>query len=548
MTGVAPRPHRPVLSACTRGGPTSIAGSIVGRIPPARPPAARGLPAAAGVAPRTVGVAILGAGMAGLSAAWAFERAGFRDFVVLELEDAPGGTARSGAGPVTPYPWGAHYVPVPRAGNRPARRAARRGGRGRGPRRGGHAGLRRGGPLPRARRSALFFRGAVVRGALPARRRERRRRSRQLRRLRGRTCGAGRAGATPRAGARFAIPRAIGSDAAEVRALDRLSMADYMAGTGWDSPRLRWFVEYGCRDDFGDDASRGTSAWAGDPLLRGAPRGRGRKLRRVPHLAGGERPPGGAPRAGSWGSALRTSALVTDVVPGRDRVEVDLVRRGAAPGARRFARAAASSSRCRASSRRVLIGALARRRRPSFLARDVVRLVDGRQPHPARSARPPRGFPLAWDNVLYDSASLGYVTATHQAGRDHGPTVLTYYLPILDEDPRQGRERLLATTWEQWVETILADLGPRPSGPARSRGARRRLPLGPRDGAAPSRLRVERCAGRLVRAPSGASTSRTPTCPAWRSSRKRSTGGSAPRRPSCASGAPRSGRGSSSRA
>ncbi|HEY6555288.1 MAG TPA: NAD(P)-binding protein, partial [Vicinamibacteria bacterium] len=55
-----------------------------------------------------VGIAILGGGMAGLSAAWAFERAGVRDFVVLELEDAPGGTSRSGRGPVSLYPWGAH--------------------------------------------------------------------------------------------------------------------------------------------------------------------------------------------------------------------------------------------------------------------------------------------------------------------------------------------------------------------------------------------------------------------------------------------------------
>src|SRR5260221_3217879 len=72
----------------------------------------------------------------------------------------------------------------------------------------------------------------------------------------------------------------------------------------------------------------------------------------------------------------------------------------------------------------------------------------------------PVGFPLAWDNVIYDSASLGYVVATHQAASDYGPTVLTYDLPILDPDVRKGRERLLATTWEQWLETILADLGP----------------------------------------------------------------------------------------
>ncbi|HUG52681.1 MAG TPA: twin-arginine translocation pathway signal, partial [Vicinamibacteria bacterium] len=69
------------------------------------------------------------------------------------------------------------------------------------------------------------------------------------------------------------------------------------------------------------------------------------------------------------------------------------------------------------------------------------------------------GYPLAWDNVLYDSPSLGYVVATHQSGRDHGPTVLTYYLPLLDEDPAAARRRLLATAWEEWVDTILADLG-----------------------------------------------------------------------------------------
>ena len=71
-----------------------------------------------------------------------------------------------------------------------------------------------------------------------------------------------------------------------------------------------------------------------------------------------------------------------------------------------------------------------------------------------------RGFPTAWDNVLYDSPSLGYVVATHQTGRDHGPTVYTYYLPLTDDDPRVARRRLLETPWERWVEIVLDDLGP----------------------------------------------------------------------------------------
>src|SRR5215207_7693757 len=65
------------------------------------------------------GVVIVGGGVAGLAAAWRFLRAGFEDFVLLELEPEPGGTARSGSEHgVVPYPWGAHYLPAPQKENR----------------------------------------------------------------------------------------------------------------------------------------------------------------------------------------------------------------------------------------------------------------------------------------------------------------------------------------------------------------------------------------------------------------------------------------------
>jgi hypothetical protein len=75
------------------------------------------------------------------------------------------------------------------------------------------------------------------------------------------------------------------------------------------------------------------------------------------------------------------------------------------------------------------------------------------------SARPAsRGFPLAWDNVLHDGEGLGYVVATHQTGRDHGPTVLTYYLPLVDAEPRAARRRLYEGDWAHWAAATLADL------------------------------------------------------------------------------------------
>ncbi len=69
------------------------------------------------------------------------------------------------------------------------------------------------------------------------------------------------------------------------------------------------------------------------------------------------------------------------------------------------------------------------------------------------------GFPMAWDNVLYDSPGLGYVVATHQTGIEDGPTVLTYYHALCDTDPRLSRQRLLSAGRDEWAEVVLADLG-----------------------------------------------------------------------------------------
>jgi hypothetical protein len=71
---------------------------------------------------------------------------------------------------------------------------------------------------------------------------------------------------------------------------------------------------------------------------------------------------------------------------------------------------------------------------------------------------PSPGFPLAWDNVLYDSPSLGYVVSTHQRGLDHGPTTFTYYYPLCDPDSRRARSHLLATDRDAWADIALTDL------------------------------------------------------------------------------------------
>lgn len=396
-------------------------------------------------------VAVLGGGIAGLSAAWALERAGLRDFVVLELEDAPGGTSQSGANDVSAYPWGAHYVPVPAPSNRALVALLEEVGAVTGRDAAGRPTYAEE-VLCRDPQERVFFGGEWEEGLFPrvAATPE------DLRQLeafeaRMRLFAAWR----DRRGRRgFALPRATGSDDATLRALDRGSMDAWLRAEGFTSERLRWFVEYACRDDFGATLAQ-TSAWAGihyfasrlespedetAPFLTW-PEGNGRLVRHLAEVAG--------PR-------LRTGALVTDVRPQARGVEVDW-----------FDESAGEAVTLRAEH---AVFAL-----PRFLAAPLI--APWRQAPPAflretvygawvvanltlRERPPSRGFPPAWDNVLYDSPSLGYVTATHQEGRDHGPTVLTYYLADVDDDVRAARRRLLGTPWETWAETVLADLAP----------------------------------------------------------------------------------------
>jgi phytoene dehydrogenase-like protein len=388
-------------------------------------------------------VGIVGAGAAGLSAAWALERAGLKDFVVLELEDAAGGTARSGRSDVTPYPWGAHYVPAPSPENRPllalldevgavASWNARR------------EPVWAEEVLCRDPQERIFLYGSWYEGLFP-----RAGASREdvlaLEALE--TDMRGWAARRDAQGRRaFDLPRARGSADPAFKALDRRSFADYAAEKGWTSPRMRWYLEYACRDDFGATLAQ-TSAWAGIHYYAARIREKGQEPgefltwpegngRLVSHLAS------------VAGSRLRVGALVTSIDPETGTITYLDAERNEA-----FALKAEH-----------VVCATPRFLAPYLLGRAVPGAEEAvygtwmvanlhLRDRPGSS-----GFPLAWDNVLYESPSLGYVTATHQRGRDFGPTVLTYYLPLIDDDVRRARRLALGRSWEEWVRLIVSDL------------------------------------------------------------------------------------------
>jgi protoporphyrinogen oxidase len=402
------------------------------------------------------GVCIVGGGVAGLAAAWRFLRAGFEDFVLLELEEAPGGTARSGSEHgVVPYPWGAHYLPAPMKENRALVSLL------------DEMGVLEGSDaegepvvgeqfICRDPEERVFYRGRWYEGLyLHAGQTEED--ARQLR-LFNAEVDRWAAWRDSRGRRAFAIPVAASSDDAEAAALDRISIAEWMRLKAFDSERLRWLVDYACRDDYGLGAEH-ASAWAGlfyfASRLRGPgaetqplitwPEGNGRL---VNHLYEKAR------------ARVRLGLAVADIRPSESKndrgVEVVAVTHDAR-----------SALGLRAGQ--VIFAA------PQFLTRYLIKPYrEGAcPPHVSEfeygawmvanlfleeRPRGGYGFPLAWDNVIYESPSLGYVVATHQRGLDRGPTVFTYYYPLIDADPRAARTRLLSAGRDEWAEVALSDL------------------------------------------------------------------------------------------
>ncbi len=396
-----------------------------------------------------VGVAIVGAGASGLSAAWKLARSGMDDFVVLDLEDHAGGTSASGQNAVSAFPWGAHYVPVPLADNRALVELLTETGTIEGADSAGQP-LFAEEQLCRAPQERLFFAGRWHEGLYP-RYGQSREEAAQLQAFEAEV-DRWVAFRDARGRRAFTLPSAAGGEAAEIDALDRLSMGDFLTQKGLTSSRLRWWVDYACRDDYGTTLDT-TSAHAGmfyfaarveRPGARAAefvtwPDGNGRLIRHM-GAAAGER--------------LRTGLLVTDVRPVAGGVEI----------------------RALDVAERRPVGFLARHAivaLPRFLVKHVV--APYRASPPAHlgaftysswmvanltlRGRPrERSFPLAWDNVIHDSKSLGYVVATHQTGKDYGSTVWTYYLPLLDGTPAEARARLFSATWSDWAAVVVADL------------------------------------------------------------------------------------------
>ena len=391
-------------------------------------------------------VVIVGAGAAGLSAAWALEKAGVKDYLVLDLEQQGGGNAAFGKNNISAYPWGAHYVPIPDPENKDLIALFE------------DLGVIKGWVLDKpwyeesylcqAPHERLYLHGSWQEGLVPrlgVPEDEMAQLAAFHAEMERWKAFVGRDGRPA-----FAIPVARSSQDAELLAFDGRTMEDYLLERGWDSPHLHWYVDYCCRDDFGTTVKE-TSAWAGIHYFA-ARAGTAANATESDVLTW--------PEGNGWlmarliervGDRLRCGHLVSGVRNVEGGVEVDCV-------------VVADGRHVRFRAEDVIFAG------PRFVAGYV---VEGLGAAPAFTYAPwvvanvsvgqrpvGRGAPLAWDNVPYGGRSLGYILADHQSlvGHAQKETVLTWYEPLTHVGPAEARKEALAMGYEAWRARVVRDL------------------------------------------------------------------------------------------
>lgn len=437
-----------LLAGCSRRSTRVIPGEIVG---PSRERGHRlrdgGFPAAERTERHDV--IIVGGGMAGLAAARQLRKSGREDFILLELEDHTGGNSSHGANAVTAYPWGAHYVSLP--------------------------------PNDAREIVTLYEELGLITGRDPAGRpiyEETALVADPAERLW--VLGRWQEGLIPKVGASdadlreyaaftakmaefklargsdgrraFTIPVERSSQDEAFVALDRMTMTQWLDAEGYRSERLRWYVDYACRDDFGGTRDQ-VSAWAGlhyfaarDGVAANAendvvltwPEGNGwleKKLRE--------------PNA----DHIRSGLAAWNIEPARDGgVWID-----------GFDFRTEKSIRFEARAAIVCV--------PQFVAQRVCAPLRSRAgvaleygpwavANLTLNERPGgRGCAPAWDNVLFESRSLGYVNASHQRlDREAGPAVITWYSALCDGPAAVERAKAFERTHSDWCDLVLEDL------------------------------------------------------------------------------------------
>lgn len=262
----------------------------------------------------------------------------------------------------------------------------------------------------------------------------------------------------------FAIPIALSSTDETWRKLDGMTFKQWLTQEGYRSPELLWYLDYCCRDDYGQGIAQ-VSAFAG--LHYFAARNSGdtvltwaeglahlsEKLRRHAGLQEGWQWPSEKPiRLANPASVNAAAVKIKPLSDGLTEVWLRDQQSGetVALTAKNVICAMPLTVAARIIENPARYGLTAPESAPWLVANFEMHSFPKEK----------NNSETAWDNVIYGSSSLGYVVATNQLIRVARPerTVFTAYTALDNDTPQNVRRYLLKATDEELLELAAQDL------------------------------------------------------------------------------------------
>lgn len=253
----------------------------------------------------------------------------------------------------------------------------------------------------------------------------------------------------------FTIPVEHCSTDAEMLALDRISIKEYLQNNQYQSVFLHWYLDYCCKDDYGSSIGQ-TSAWAAFHYFASRT---------------GKASNANANDVLTWpeGNHFLVQKLATDTAPYTLKNNLAYQITQAGNKWKVCVYDAEKNMSKEFTCDQVILAS------PQFANKHLFKNTQAFEKvnwlefvyYPwivanitIHNKQELNGIEeLSWDNVMYDSKSLGYVNATHQTlHRSQNKTVISYYYNFSEGTPKEEREKLRNYTEQDWEKFILNDL------------------------------------------------------------------------------------------
>lgn len=397
----------------------------------------------------SVPIIIIGAGVSGLATAYKLHNNNIHDFLIFDLAAKAGGNSISDSNHITAYPWAAHYLPIVNNTNTELMEFL-------------HkqqiiTGFDSDGlPIyndyylcfdPEDR---LYINGHWQDGLIPnfgVPENEKKEMTRFFKLVDEYKHKIGKDGKPY-----FEIPVSLSSNDDECRTLDKILFSDFLNTHQFTSPHLLWYLNYCCKDDYGSTIND-TSAYAGLHYFCA----RRAKASNAESSAILTWPEGNRFLVNKLltpiKEKLKTDVLVTQINCINNKVEITTYNSLSKQCVKYIADKAIVATPQYINN--YLFTDTAYKNAFQLLEYTpwMVANISVNDLYQAN------GEPLSWDNVIYNSPSLGYVNACHQhLEKEKKEWVLTYYLPLTHLPIKEARKMAREKTHEVWVAEIITDL------------------------------------------------------------------------------------------